>query len=175
MVAQVEREFGQVDVLINNAGVAQQKLFDTVTPEEWRRLFAVNVDGVYHCCKCALPGMLRRHAGVILNVSSMWGIAGASCEVAYSASKAAVIGLTKALAKEVGPSGIRVNCIAPGAVDTEMNAHLSEADLALLREETPLGTLGEAEDVAKLALFLASSAGKFLTGQVISPNGGLVI
>ena len=176
--AQVEAMFlraGEVDVLVNNAGVAQQKLFTDITEEEWAALFAVDVGGVFRCCQCALPGMIRRKSGKIINISSMWGQVGASCEVHYSAAKAAVIGLTKALAKEVGPSGIQVNCIAPGVIATEMNAALSEETLAELREETPLGRIGTPEDVAAAISFLASPRSDFITGQVIGVSGGMII
>ena len=164
-----------VDVLVNNAGIAGQKLFCETTPEEWDRMFAVNVRGMYLCARAVLPGMIRQGSGKIINLSSIWGITGASCEAAYSASKAAVIGLTRALAKELGPSGIQVNCVAPGVVDTDMNQTLTADDLAALREETPLGTLGMPEQIADTIFYLASSGADFITGQVISPNGGLVI
>ena len=175
MTKEVLHQFGNIDVLINNAGIAQQKLFTDVTETEWERLFSVNVTGVFHCCQAVLPGMIRRQRGKILNLSSIWGMTGASCEVAYSAAKAAVIGLSKALAKEVGPSGITVNCVAPGVIDTQMNAALDDETRAGLREETPLGVLGKPEDVANLLFFLASEQADFITGQVISPNGGFVI
>lgn len=165
---------GGVDVLINNAGIAEQKLFSDITPEDWARMIGVNLTGVYNCCHAALPYMIRKKSGCIINVSSMWGICGASCEVHYSAAKAGVIGLTKALAKEVAPSGITVNCIAPGAVDTDMNKILDPEDIELLKEETPLGRLGTPEEIAKCALYLAENGG-FMTGQVLSPNGGIVI
>lgn len=175
LVKRCEEEFGQIDLLINNAGIAQQKLFTDLTPRDWERMFAVDVTGVFNCCRCVLPAMIRRHSGGIINVSSIWGICGASCEVHYSAAKAAVIGLTKALAKEVGPSNIRVNCIAPGVVDTEMNKALTEDDREALCEETPLGRFAAASDIARTMLFLASPAADFYTGQVLSPNGGFVI
>ena len=170
-----EKELGTVEALINNAGIAQQKLFTDLTEEEWDELFRVDVKGVFLCCRRALPAMIRRQKGCIVNISSMWGQVGASCEVHYSAAKAAVIGLTKALAKEAGPSGIRVNCIAPGVIQTEMNGHLSPEVLEELREETPLETLGTPEDVAKSALFLCSPESSFITGQVLGVNGGMVI
>ena len=176
--AQVEamfRSIGNVDVLICNAGIAAQNLFTDMTAEEWRRLFAVNVDGVYHCCQCALPGMIHKKAGSIVTVSSIWGLTGASCEVAYSASKAAVIGFTKALAKELGPSGIRINCVAPGVIDTEMNCTLTDDVREELSQETPLGRMGTAEEVASAVCFLASDKASFITGQVLSPNGGFII
>lgn len=175
MVDNVLDKFCQLDNLICNAGVAWQGLLGDMTSEEWHELFAVNVDGVFHCCKAVIPHFVHRKAGKILTVSSMWGQVGGSCEVAYSASKAAVIGLTKALAKELGPSGITVNCVAPGVIDTPMNGHLTPEALESLREETPLGRIGTSRDVAESLLFLASSAGDFLTGQVIAPNGGLII
>lgn len=175
MVEEVLCQLGHIDVLINNAGIARQTLFTDVTEAEWDRMFSVNVKGVYHCCQAVLPGMIRRQKGKIINLSSIWGMTGASCEVPYSASKAAVIGLTKALAKEVGPSGITVNCVAPGVIDTDMNAALCEEAREALREETPLGVLGRPEDVASLLYFLADSQADFITGQVISPNGGFLI
>ena len=134
-----------------------------------------HVGGLFHAVQAVLPGMIAKKTGTILTVSSIWGITGASCEVAYSAAKAAVIGFSKALAKEVGPSGINVNCVAPGVIDTEMNAILTEEDLHAICEETPLGRIGTPQEVAKLLLFLASDQASFITGQVISPNGGLVI
>jgi 3-oxoacyl-[acyl-carrier protein] reductase len=175
MVKYCEAKFGGVDVLVNNAGIAQQKLFTDITAEDWNRMFAVDVTGVFNCCKCVLPSMIRMHAGKIINVSSMWGICGASCEVHYSAAKAAVIGLTKALAKEVGPSNIQVNCVAPGVIDTEMNIKLDADDREALCEETPLGRFGTSDEIAHSILFLASDKANFITGQVISVNGGFVI
>ena len=169
------RRIGDVDLLVNNAGAAHYGLISDITPAQWRDLFAVNVDGAFYCIRCALPYMIAEKRGKIINVSSIWGITGASCEVAYSAAKAAVIGLTKALAKEVGPSGIQVNCIAPGPVETEMMADFSPADRRALAADTPLGRLGTAEDIGALAAFLAGSGGDFITGQIISPNGGVVI
>lgn len=175
MVGEAANAFGGIDVLVNNCGVAQQKLFTDLTEEEWDRMFAVNMKSMFHCCQCVLPFMLRRRCGAIVNLSSIWGLAGASCEVHYSASKAAVIGFTKALAKEVGLNGITVNCVAPGVVDTEMNANLSEDDLEALKEETPLARIGLAEEIAQAILFLAGEKARFITGQVLSPNGGIVI
>ena len=175
MVSQAIAQFKNIDVLVNNSGIAQQKLFTDITEDDWNEMFDVNIKGAFHCCQFVLPGMIHRKQGRIINVSSMWGITGASCEVHYSASKAAVIGLTKALAKEVGPSGIMVNCVAPGVIDTDMNASLQLSDLMALREETPLGCLGKPEDVANLIYYLSSDQAGFITGQVISPNGGFVI
>ena len=175
MVDNVLDKFCQLDILVCNAGRSWTGLLDAMTPEEWRELFAVNLDSVFYCCRSVLPHFLRRKAGKIITVSSMWGQVGASCEVAYSASKAAVIGFSRALAKEVGPSGITVNCVAPGVIATEMNRALTAEDLAVLREETPLERIGTPGDVAESILFLASEGADFLTGQVLSPNGGLVI
>ena len=172
--AVVER-WGQIDLLVNNAGIAQQRLFTEITEAEWDRMFAVNAKGLYACCRAVVPGMIHRHSGNIINVSSMWGQAGASCEVHYSAAKAAVIGFTKALAKELGPSGIRVNCVAPGVIATEMNAALDGETLDALREETPLGTIGTPEEAARAILWLAGDGASFVTGQVIGVNGGFVI
>lgn len=168
-------EFGRVDILINNAGIARQRLFTDLTESEWDEMISVNLKSVFNCCKCALPPMISRKSGKIINVSSIWGIAGASCEVLYSTTKAGIIGLTKALAKEVGPSGIQVNCIAPGVIDTEMNAALSEEDKAALIDETPLMRIGTPQDIANAMMFLASEKADFITGQVLSPNGGFVI
>ena len=175
MFSDVERELGGGDLLVNNAGIASQKLFTDISPEEWDRLFAVDVRGVFLCCRAALPHMIHWKKGSIINISSIWGVTGASCEVHYSAAKAAVIGLTKALAKEVGPSGIRVNCIAPGVIDTEMNGHLSPETMEELREETPLECIGTPEDIAQAVLFLASPGAQFITGQVLGVNGGFLI
>ena len=175
MAAACERRFGGADVLVCNAGIARQGLFTDLTPQEWREMMGVHVDGAFHCCRAVLPGMIRKKEGSIVLVSSVWGLTGASCEVAYSTAKAALIGMTKALAKEVGPSGIRVNCVAPGVVDTAMNAALDGETLASLREETPLGRLGTPREIAQTIAFLASPEASFITGQVLSPNGGFVI
>lgn len=175
MVRQFIEDFGTPEALVCSAGIARQELFSDITPESWREILGVDLDGVFHCCQAVLPGMLQKKRGRIITLSSMWGQVGASCEVAYSAAKAGVIGLTKALAKEVAPSGITVNCVAPGVVDTDMVRPLGEETLAALAEETPLGRLGTAEDVAGCVSFLCSPGGAFLTGQVIAPNGGLVI
>ena len=167
--------FGRVDVLVSNAGIAQQKLFTDITPEEWQHMLDVNLSGAFHLCQLALPGMIRRKAGRILTVSSMWGQTGGSCEVHYSAAKAGLIGLTKALAKEEGPSGITVNCVAPGVIDTDMMAAFTAEDKAALAEETPVGRLGSADEVAQLLVFLAGESAGYITGQVFGVNGGLVI
>ena len=171
----VEQAVGHVDVLVSNAGSAQQKLFTDITPEEWQHMLDVNLSGAFHLCQLALPGMIRRKAGRILTVSSMWGQTGGSCEVHYSAAKAGLIGLTKALAKEEGPSGITVNCVAPGVIDTDMMAAFTAEDKAALAEETPVGRLGSADEVAQLLVFLAGESAGYITGQVFGVNGGLVI
>lgn len=176
--AQAEAMFraaGDIGVLVNNAGVAQQKLFTDLTEEDWLHMIGVDLTGVFHCCQLALPHMIREKRGKIVNVSSMWGQVGASCEVSYSAAKAGVIGLTKALAKEVGPSGIQVNCVAPGVIDTPMNAAFGPETMRELAGETPLCRLGTPEDVAEAVAFLVSPAADFITGQVLGVNGGFVI
>ena len=174
--AAVEAAFqtiGPVDILVNNAGVCHYGLISQITPGEWDRLFAVNVRGIYNCVNAALPGMLREQSGSIVNLSSMWGQVGASCEAAYSATKGAVIALTKALAKELGPSGIRVNAVAPGVILTDMVANVDPGVLADLAEETPMGRNGTPEDVAEAVYSL--SLAEFITGQVLPVNGGYVI
>ena len=175
MVDTVLEKFCQLDILVCCAGVAWQGLTQDMGREEYRRVMGVDLDGTFYCCQAVLPQMIRQRSGRIVTVSSMWGQVGGSCETAYSAAKAGIIGLTKALAKEVGPSGITVNCVAPGVIDTEMNQSLGSQTLSDLAEETPLGRLGTAEDVAAWVSCLCSPAGDFLTGQVIAPNGGLVI
>lgn len=171
----IEEEAGGVDVLVNCAGIAETRLFDEITTEQWDRMFAVNARGPFLTCRAAVPYMIRKKYGRIVNVSSMWGITGASCEVHYSASKAAVIGFTKALAKELGPSGITVNCVAPGVIKTKMISHLTEDDLRSLSEETPLSRIGTPRDVAGAVLFLASDDADFITGAVIAPDGGMTV
>lgn len=175
MIAQIEAQLGSIDILVNNAGIAQQKLFTDLTEAEWDAMFGVNMKGMFHCTQAVLPSMIRRQCGIVVNVSSMWGVSGASCEVHYSASKAAVIGFTKALAKEVGPSHIRVNCVAPGVISTDMNAALSEETLTQLKDETPLCTLGTPQDIANVILFLASEKSAFITGQTITVDGGMIL
>ena len=167
--------FGQIDVLINNAAISSFGLFTDMPNDIWDRMLAVNLDGPMQYAKHVLPQMISRKCGKIINVSSMWGQVGASCEVEYSTTKAALIGFTKALAKEVGPSGITVNAIAPGVIATEMNARLSEEDVEALKEETPLSRIGTPEEVAAVTLFLCGEGGNFMTGQVLSPNGGFVM
>lgn len=175
MVDNVLEKFCQLDILVCCSGLSHVGLVTDIDPQQWKTLFGVNVDGMHYCCQAVLPHMVHRKEGCILTVSSMWGQVGASCEVAYSATKGAVIAYTKALAQEVGPSNIRVNCIAPGVIATEMNAHLSPEDLEALADETPLGRIGTPEECAACALFLASEGASFVTGQVLAPNGGLVI
>ncbi len=163
---------GPADLLVCNAGVAEYGLLTDMDEQDWSGLMAVNLDGVYRCCRAAIPHMVHKKAGNIILVSSVWGLYGASCEAAYSASKAALIGLCKALAKELGPSGIRVNCVCPGVIDTDMLARFDFADRQALADETPLGRLGTPEDVAELIAFLASDRAGFITGQAIECAGG---
>lgn len=165
--------FGGVSVLVNNAGIAQQKLFTDITEQEFDRITAINFKGVFNCCKCAVPFMVSQKNGKIINVSSMWGVYGASCETVYSATKAAVIGLTKALARELAPSNIQVNCVAPGAIDTKMNNNLSDSDKADFAAEIPMGRFGTAAEIADVVSFLASDGSNYVTAQVITADGGL--
>ena len=162
-----------IDLLINNAGIAHYGLINQITPEQWRRIFAVHVDGAFHCIRAVLPGMLQKQSGCILNVASMWGQVGASCEVAYSAAKGALLAMTKALAQELGPSGIRVNAVAPGVIQTDMCAEIAPEILEELRMQTPIERLGRPEDVAQAMAYLADAS--FVTGQVLPVNGGFVI
>ena len=172
---QILDDFSVIDVLINNAGIAHFGLVTDVTEEQYDRIMDVNMKGTFLFTKGVLPNMIHNKNGVIINISSMWGQVGASCEAVYSASKAAVIGYTKALAKEVGISGIRVNCISPGVIDTDMMAEFDEADKAELCDQTPINRIGTADDIANAAVFLASEKASFITGQVIAVNGGFVI
>ena len=173
LFAQAEADFGFLEGLVNNAGIAWKGLFTDMTLEDWRRVMDADLTSVFLCCRRALPPMIRQKRGSIVNVSSMWGQVGASCEAAYSAAKAGIIGLTKALAKEEGPSGIRVNCLAPGLIDTPMNGDLSPEDLDAIREETPLERVGSPEEIGEAVAFLLEQ--EFITGQVLGVNGGLVI
>lgn len=168
------KKIGNVDILINNAGIAQQKLFLDITSEEWNKIFAVNVTGVFNMCQCALSDMLKIKTGSIVNVSSIWGVRGASCEAHYSATKAAIISLTESLAKEYGPSGIRVNCVAPGVIDTKMNAHLDISAINELGEEAALLRTGKPHEVAEAIYFLASEKASFITGQTVVCDGGFI-
>ena len=167
------QKIGHVDILICNAGIVYTGLMSQMTESQWDRIFDVNVKGIYHCVNAAMPAFLREHSGCIITVSSMWGQVGASCEAAYSATKGAVIALTKALAQELGPSGIRVNCVAPGVIQTDMCANVDAEIMEQLKEETPVGRLGIPEDVAKAMLYLSEA--DFVTGQVLPVNGGFVI
>lgn len=175
LFSDVYARFKSIDVLVNNAGVCSFGLLTDVADEEFDRVNGINYNGTFYCSREAVKYMLKEHKGSIVNVSSMWGISGSSCESVYSASKAAVIGLTKALAKELGPSGIRVNCIAPGVIATEMNSALSEETMNELSESTPLCRIGTQEEVAEAIYFLASDNASFVTGQVLSVDGGFGI
>ena len=175
LIKEAVYKFGSVDVLINNAGVAFNGLITDTEEFDSDRVFDIDLKGVFNCCKSVTPVMVNQKSGKIINISSMWGQVGASCEVAYSAAKAGVIGLTKALAKELAPSGITVNCIAPGLIDTSMNSNISVEDLNAFVEDIPLGRMGTAEDIAETALFLASEGADYITGQVLGVNGGYVM
>ncbi len=173
-VSLCQYKFNTVDVLINNAGVSEFAVLENITEQMWDRMMDVNVKGAFLLTRAVLP-LLRESVGKIINISSMWGLSGASCEVHYSASKAAIIGFTKALAKEEAPSGITVNCIAPGFIETEMNSTLSSEAVEEIIEKTPLGRSGTPEDVAGVMLFLASPASDFITGQTITVDGGYIL
>lgn len=175
MFDRIEAELGKVEILINNAAVSVVGVFQDCSDEEWERIFGVNVKGVFNCSKRAVSNMIKKQSGSIVNISSIWGITGGSCECHYSAAKAAVIGYTKSMAKELGPSGIRVNCVAPGAVRTEMNGRLTEDDWRGITEETPLCKIGEASEIAEAVYFLASEKASHITGAVLGVNGGSVI
>ena len=177
MIEYVNKEFGSIDVVINNAGISHVGLFDEITEDEFRRVIDVNLMGVFNVTQSALKEcMLSKKNGTIINISSIWGISGASCEVAYSASKAGVIGLTKGLAKELAPSNITVNTIAPGAIATDMiYKEYSQEEIETIEKDIPMGRLGTPIEIANLALYLASDNSRYITGQVISPNGGSVI
>lgn len=168
-------QFERIDVLVNNAGISRFNTFTEISIEEWHEVMNVNLNGVFYVTKKALQYMIPEHEGKIINISSMWGLVGASNEVHYSTSKAALIGMTKALAKELGPSNIQVNAIAPGVIETDMLNEIDEETLEYLKYETPLMRIGKPIDIARCALFLASEGGDFITGQVISSNGGFVI
>ena len=174
-IRQVEEAFGPVSLLVNNAGIAGQHQFQDITSSFWHRIFAVNVDGAYHTIQAVLPRMLREKDGSIINISSIWGLHGASCEVAYAATKSALEGMTRSLAAELAPSGIRVNAVAPGCIDSDMLRALGEETVASLTEETPMGRLGTAEDVAKAVRFLALPDASFITGQILTADGGFTL
>ena len=175
---EVKRMFSEIsgiDILVNNAGIAQTKLFTDITDDDWNNMISSNLSSAFYCCRAALPYMIRQHFGRIINISSMWGQVGGSCEVHYSAAKAGIIGLTKALAMEEGLSGITVNCIAPGVIKTDMTSNLSEDDFTALKDETPTNSIGTPFDIARTVLFLASDNSSFITGQVFGINGGFVV
>ena len=175
VVRAVLKDRKTVDVLVNNAGIAQQKLFTDITDEDWSRMIGVDLSGAFYFTRAVLPSMINEKSGIIINITSMWGETGGSCEVHYSAAKAGLIGMTKALAKETGLSGICVNAVSPGVIETDMMSNFSEADKEVLREEIPLSRLGSGEDVANTVAFLCSEKASYITGQVISVNGGIVI
>ena len=174
-IADCIAKIGAIDVLVNNAGIAQSKLFTDLTDADWQRMIETNLGGTFRVTRALAREMVRNHKGSIVNIGSMWGKVGASCEVHYSAAKAGLRGMTMALAKELGPSGIRVNCVEPGVIETEMNAGLDEKSRQALREETPLCRIGLPEEVANVVFFLASDAASFITGQCIGVDGGFAI
>lgn len=175
MVKETLYKFGSLDILVNNAGVAYQGLITDTDEIDFARIIDTNLKGTFNCCKAVTSSMVNKGSGKIINISSMWGQVGASCEVAYSASKAGIIGLTKALAKELAPSGITVNCIAPGLIETSMNSNLTVEELADFVETIPLGRMGSADEIAEAIEFLASDKADYITGQVLGINGGYVI
>ena len=175
MVKKIEETWGPVSLLVNNAGVAGQMQIQDVTDEEWRRYFGVNLDASFYTVQAVLPHMLHEHEGCIINISSMWGLRGASCEVTYSATKAALIAFTRSLAVELAPTNIRVNCIAPGVIDTDMLSALPPEVLPMLAEETPLRRLGKPDDIAAAVSFFASEGASFITGQVLTADGGFIV
>ena len=174
MVHTMEERFGPLDALVNNAGISLPGLFTSTSEDDWRQTLDVNLTGARNMATAVLPGMISRKRGAIVNVSSMWGLCGASCEVSYSAAKAGLIGFTKALARELGPSNIRVNCVAPGVIQTDMNASLSQQDLDELADATPLCRIGRPEEVAEAILFLAGPKSSFITAQVLGVDGGYI-
>lgn len=175
MVSAAEQTLGHVTLLVNNAGISRNGLFQDMDDAEWARCFAVNVTGARNAIRAVLPHMLHEKAGCIVNISSMWGLRGASCEVAYASTKAALVGLTRSLALELAPSGIRVNAVAPGCIETDMVRVLGQETKDMLVEMTPLGRLGQPEDIAHAVAFLASDKASFITGQILSADGGFIV
>ena len=175
VIADVEKTFGEIYVLVNNAGISEQSLFTDITDEMWHKMLETNLSGAFYCSRAVLKYMINRKCGKIINISSIWGETGGSCEVHYSASKAGLIGMTKALAKEVGLSGITVNCVSPGVILTDMTSHFDDATMNELKEETPLNKIGTPDDVAGAVSFLASPDADFITGQDLAVNGGMNI
>ncbi len=173
--AEIEKDFGEIDVLVNNAGIAQQALFTDITDDMWHRMIETNLSGAFYCSRAVLPYMIHRKCGKIINISSVWGETGGSCEVHYSAAKAGLIGMTKALAKEVGLSGITVNCVSPGVIMTDMTSCFDESTLDELKSETPLNKIGTPKEVADAVAFLASENANFITGHDLAVNGGMNI
>lgn len=173
MVDKIIENYGRIDVLINNAGISQEKVFLDLSDEDWQNIIEANLNSTYYCTKKVLPYMLKNKEGCIINISSIWGVTGGSCEVGYSTTKAAINGFTKALAKEMGPSNIRINCIAPGIIDTDMNKNLNKEDIEKIKEEIPLNRIGKTEDIAKCAKWLIED--DYTTGQIINVNGGWFI
>ena len=174
LITEAVTAFGDIDILVNNAGIAQQKLFTDITDADWQNMINTNLSSVFYLCRETVPFMVSKKSGSIVNISSIWGETGGSCEVHYSAAKAGVIGLTKALAKELAPSGIMVNCVCPGVIKTDMLSSFTEEDLKALTEETPVMRLGTPKDVADAVFYLATNSG-FVTGQVLGVNGGMYV
>lgn len=164
-----------IDVIVNNAGISQIKMFQDITEEDWDNMFNTNIKGMFNITKCFVDDMIKNKYGRIINISSMWGETGGSCEVHYSASKAAVIGFTKALAKELGPSGITVNCVSPGVIESDMNSHLSNEDIKELENETPVGRIGKTKEIASAVMYFADDNSSFTTGVILPVNGGIII